>query len=165
MNSFNDVDFQFRLSMHNSSQARLFIDGHLCEDFFLTNMFNEPIKELISATLCLASNSDEARFTWFSEPEQYDWKLTKVKSKFDLLNVEIYKYSFFIGYNNCQGSEHGIDRIFSFKILRDFWIELVFIEIEKIVRLLSYDFYKVNRNYKNFPWQEFKTLKQYFNDK
>lgn len=141
----NDVDFQFLRRKHGWSEARLYIDDYLSEEFILTHIFNEPLKALLSATVCLANNSDEAKFSWFCEPGQYDWKFTKVKSEHHLLDVLIYVYPGFVGLDNYQSCEHKLNRTISFKVARDFWLVLVMIEAEKTARLLSYRHSKRDR--------------------
>jgi hypothetical protein len=113
----------------------------------------------------LVNNSDEAKFSWFCEPGQSDWKFTKVKSEHHLLDVLIDVYPGFVGLDRYQSCEHKLNRTIFFKVTRDFWLVLVMIEAEKIARLLSYKHYKRDRDSHNFPWQELKELQKYLQHK
>jgi hypothetical protein len=157
----NDIDLQFRREKHGWSEARLYVDNHVY-DFILTHIFDDPLESLLSATLCLANGSDLVNFSWYEEPGQYDWKFTKIKSEHHLLDVLIYEYSDIIGYYNYQNNSNKLCRQIAFKVAKNFWIELVTSEAEKISRLLSYRHYKSDRNPQSFPWQELKELKNYF---
>jgi hypothetical protein len=78
-----------------------------------------------------------------------------------MLDVLIYEYSDIIGSYNYQSTSNKLCRQITFKVARDFWIELVTSEAEKISRLLSYRHYKSDRDSQSFPWQELKELKTY----
>ena len=157
----DDVDFQFLRRIHGWSEAKLYVDGYLREEFILTHIFDDPLEAICTATVCLANGADEVFFSWFCEPGQYDWKFSKVKSEHHLLDVLIYDYLDILKLNHCQSSTHQLHKKTSFRVARDFWIALVTSEAEKIARLLTYRHYKINRDPHTFPWQELKELKQY----
>lgn len=48
-------------------------------------------------------------------------------------------------------------------VYRDFWLDLVILEVEKVAKLLTYPHYKNNRSPHTFPWQELKRLRQHNN--
>jgi len=127
----DDVDFQLLRGKHGWSEARLYINGYV-HDFHLNHIFNNPIEAICSATVLLAKGVDEVHFSWHDEPGQYDWKLTKIKSKGDLLNVLIYKYTDMMGYYHQQISTNKLLQETNFQVSRDFWITSVSLEIEKI---------------------------------
>ena len=106
------------------------------------------------ATVSLTKNANLAFFSWFDEPGQYDWQFTRNKQDKSLLNVTINGYS---------DSNHQLGKELTFIVQRDFWLDLIILEVEKVARLLTYPHYKNNRYSHTFPWQELKKLRQYRN--
>ena len=156
----DNIDFQFLRCRHGWSNARLYINGD-CHDFFLTHIFDDPLEAICSATIPLAKGFDEASFSWFDEPGQYDWRLTKNTSDSSLLDVSIYVYSSHVDSCNRQASAYLLEKEISFLVRRDFWIDLVTIEAEKTAKLMTYKHYKSDRRPDTFPWQEFQQLQRY----
>ena len=156
----DDLDFQFLKCRHGWSNARLYINGD-CHDFLLSHVFGDPLEAICSATIPLAKGFDEASFSWFDEPGQYNWKLTKHTLDSSLLDVSIYVYPSHVDGCNRQDSTYLLEKRIFFQVERDFWIDLVTIEAEKIAKLMTYKHYKSDRRPDTFPWQELKQLKQY----
>ena len=80
----DNVDFQFLRCRHGSSKISLYINGD-CYNFFPTHLFNDPLEAICLSTVTLAKGFDEAYFSLYDEPGQYDWRLTRVKSEKNLL--------------------------------------------------------------------------------
>ncbi|MEM8672490.1 MAG: hypothetical protein AAGF83_01260 [Cyanobacteria bacterium P01_G01_bin.67] len=106
------------------------------------------------ATVSLAKDANEAYFSWFDEPGQYNWQFTRNKSDRLLLNVTI---------NGFSDDRHKLDEKINFVVWRYFWIDLVILEVDKVAQLLSYSHYKDSRYSHTFPWAELKRLRQYRN--
>ena len=160
MSLSDDVDFQFRRCGHRWSTASIYIDGKR-HDFYLTHIFKDPLEVICSATVTLAKGYDEAHFSWFDEPGQYDWRLNKSTYNSSLLDTSIYVYPSSIDSRSREGSTFLLERKITFRVERDFWIDLVRLEADKIAKLMTYKHYKENRDPHTFPWQELKQLKQY----
>ena len=160
MNLANDIDFQFVRSRYGWSQARLYLDG-ACESFYLTHVFDDPLAAIVYPTIALAKGANEINFSWFDEPGQYDWKIEKVRSENDLLKVTICVYDDLFGTYNKQFYENNKVKEISFVVARDFWINIIVLEANKIATLLCYEPYKIDRNPQTFPWQELKELKRH----
>ena len=159
MSLSDDLDFQFLRCGHGWSKASLYINGN-CHNFFPTHIFNDPLEAICSATVTLAQGYNEAYFSWFDEPGQYDWKLTRNISNPSLLDVLIYVYPSNVDGRSREGSTYLLEQEIAFRTERDFWIDLVTLEADKIAKLMTYKHYKQNRDAHTFPWRELKQLKQ-----
>ena len=156
----DDLDFQFLRCRHGWSNARLYINGN-CHEFFPTHIFADPLEAICLATVTLAKGFDEGSFSWFDEPGQYDWRLTRNSADFSLLDVLIYVYSSNTIGRSREGSTYLLEQEIAFRIERDFWIDLVTLEAEKIAKLMTYKHYKSDLRPDTFPWRELKQLQQY----
>lgn len=114
----------------------------------------DPLEAISMATVSLAKDANEAYFSWFDEPGQYNWQFTRNKSDRLLLNVTI---------NGFSDDRHKLDEKINFVVWRYFWIDLVILEVDKVAQLLSYSHYKDSRYSHTFPWAELKRLRQYRN--
>ena len=151
MDSIDNIDFQYLRDTYGWSQASLYINGYR-HQFYMTHIFSDPLEAICMATVSLAKDVNQASFSWIDEPGQYDWQFTRNKKERYLLDVTISGYS---------DSNHELGEELTFLVQRDFWIDLVILEVEKVAKLLTYPHYKNNRYSHTFPWQELKQLRQY----
>ena len=151
MNLADSIDFQYLRDIHGWSQASLYINQRRYE-FYMTHVLNDPLEAISMATVSLSKNANDAFFSWLDEPGQYDWQFIRNKTERSLLDVTI------SGYSN---SNHRLGEDLTFIVPRDFWIDLVTLEIEKVAKLFTYSYYKENRYSHTFPWQQLKQLRRY----
>lgn len=153
MDLADNVDFQYLRDVHGWSQANSFINQRRYE-FYMTHVFNDPLEAICMATVSLSKNANEALFTWLDEPGEYDWQFTRNTKDSFLLDVTINGYS---------DSSHQLGEELTFTVQRNFWIDIVTLEVEKVAKLLTYPNYKEHRYPHTFPWQQLKQLRQYSN--
>lgn len=152
----SDVNFCFQLRPNGWSTAQLFVDRELIE-FRLTHVFGDPIESLLKAALQLATGEEAALIEWRDEPGAYFLRFQRVPAQQYLLLVEASEHSTMLPCCN----DSNLVRSSSFYVARDFWLLLVYLEMNKISELLRYKQYSSTRKYA-FPRPLFEGLKTAF---
>jgi hypothetical protein len=149
----NDINLHLQLGKHGWSQAILWVDG-VAKDFRMTHVFSDPLAAICESANELATGSQESKFYWHDEPGTYIWSLSRIDDQQHLLNATVREFAAII-YDDTSRNAVATN---TFIVARDFWIQLVIFELEKISKLLSYNNYQIGRVRDEFPSAQLSSL-------
>ena len=157
----DEIDILFKLNPHGWSTCVLYIMDKTIE-FTITNIFGEPIIDLIKALSDLMKGQNKVSFFWFGEPGGEKIEMNRILT-------EQHKIIFTAsGFKEAFGDEpKDFDLTIQFEIKLKQLVTIFYLQLRKIYLLLKDKKFAENRA-NDFPYQEFRKFEllvfQYFGD-
>jgi hypothetical protein len=149
----NDIDLHLQLGKHGWSQALIWIDG-VPKDFTMTHVFSDPLSAICESAIELSKGLLESVFFWHDEPGTYIWNFSRIEYQNHLLYVTIREFTEII-HNDTSQDAYWTGK---FIVTRDFWIQLVIAELDKLSKLLTFPHFQTGRSKEDFPAAHFGSL-------
>ena len=149
----NDFDLIYNFDCHGWSTCHLLMNNEVIR-FDITHIFNNPISEIIDSAIKLLKKENYVSFLWFEEPGTIQWNIERLKK-------EQHKAKFKITEFESMGEVRPNSKIFKeyeFEYKIDYFIKIVYIQMEKIFLLLKDKSYRSNRS-NDFDIRQFLELK------
>jgi hypothetical protein len=89
----DEFDMLYVLETHGWSYCILYIGRKEPYTMVSTHIFNDPTDELLNALASLLQGEPEARFSWYGEPGEFQWCLTRDEQHHHYIKLEILDFS------------------------------------------------------------------------
>lgn len=149
----HDIDFHLQYGKHGWSYAMIRVDD-VVKNFTMTHVFSNPLFAICESAHQLSAGIAESVFFWHDEPGTFIWKLSQISEERHLLNASISEFPEIL---HSDTSRDPLS-VLTFVVARDFWIQHVVAELEKISKLLSFRHFQAGRSYNEFPSSQFSNL-------